>query len=191
MNAVRGSSNATDDAGVRLLEAVRALQSRLREAAAETEANRRLAPPLIGALTEVGLFRMLVPRSLGGGEVDPATALWVIEEAGSADGAAGWCVMIGATSALLAAYLPEMVAASIYAAPEVVTGGALAPTGRALVTDGGYHASGRWAFGSGIEHCAWRIGACVVFEDGAPRMLADGVPDVRIVLVSAAESDVI
>ena len=80
MNAVRGSSNATDDAGVRLLEAVRALQPRLREAAAETEANRRLAPPLIGALTEVGLFRMLVPRSLGGGEVDPATALRVIEE---------------------------------------------------------------------------------------------------------------
>jgi alkylation response protein AidB-like acyl-CoA dehydrogenase len=73
----------------------------------------------------------------------------------------------------------------------MVTGGALAPTGMATVADGGYRVSGRWGFGSGIEHCAWRIANTVVIENGAPRVDAGGVPETVSVIVPAEDTEVL
>jgi alkylation response protein AidB-like acyl-CoA dehydrogenase len=42
--------------------------------AADTEAQRRLPADLAAELAQAGLFRMLVPKSLGGGEGKPARA---------------------------------------------------------------------------------------------------------------------
>ena len=58
-----------------------------------------------------------------------------------------------------------------------VTGGVFAPQGQALACAGGYRVTGRWAFASGCEHCAWLLGGCMVLTDGTPRMLANGKPD--------------
>ena len=44
-----------------------------------------------------GLLRLCVPRALGGPEAHPAVLLDAIETLAAADGAAGWCAMIGAT----------------------------------------------------------------------------------------------
>ena len=70
--------------------------------------------------------------------------------------------MIGATSGLISGYLPPRRRREIYGRPDVVTGGVFAPRGEAVVVDGGYRVRGRWAFGSGSEHCAWLLGGCVV-----------------------------
>jgi alkylation response protein AidB-like acyl-CoA dehydrogenase len=85
--------------------------------------------------------------------------LRVIEEVSRADGATGWCVMIGATTGVLAASLPDSFAREIYAAnPRVVTGGAAAVLGRARAVDGGHSVTGRWPFGSGCQHSDWLVG---------------------------------
>jgi alkylation response protein AidB-like acyl-CoA dehydrogenase len=76
------------------------------------------------------------------------------------------------------------VAREIYE-PDTVTGGVFAPRGQALVVDGGYRATGRWAFGSGSEHCAWLLGGCVVIDGGKPVLLGRGVPDSRMMLFPA------
>lgn len=47
------------------------------------------------ALTDAGCFRMLVPRSHGGAELDLPAQMRVIEELARADGSVGWTVMIG------------------------------------------------------------------------------------------------
>lgn len=52
---------------------------------------------------------------------------------------------------------------------------ALAPTGKALVVDGGYRVSGRWQFNNGCQHCDWLMGTCVIFDNGSPRLLAIGL----------------
>ena len=44
------------------------------------EANRELLPDLVAALHEARLFRMLVPRSLGGEELSPVEYVQAIEE---------------------------------------------------------------------------------------------------------------
>src|SRR5437588_8207011 len=52
---------------------VRALAPLIREKAEAIESERRLAEPVVRALVEAGVFKLLVPRALGGGETDPVT----------------------------------------------------------------------------------------------------------------------
>jgi len=181
-----------NDAPVTPVEAARALATGIRERAVHIERDRRLPPELVHALAEAGLFRLCVPRSLGGIEADVATMLGAIEEIAKADGSAGWCVMIGATSGVISAYLPEGTAQEIYGkTPTTVTGGVYAPFGKATAVPGGYQVSGRWPFASGCEHCAWLMGGCVVIEDGKPQLLGNGQPDSRMMLFPAADVEVV
>lgn len=57
-----------------LMEAARKLGPFIREHADEAERERRPSKPVMDAMAEAGLFRMLTPRSLGGLEVDPSRA---------------------------------------------------------------------------------------------------------------------
>jgi alkylation response protein AidB-like acyl-CoA dehydrogenase len=58
--------------------------------APDTEQQRRLPADLAAELAQAGLFRMLVPKSLGGAEVDVATLFGALEQLGRADAATGW-----------------------------------------------------------------------------------------------------
>jgi len=174
------------------LDAARALAPRIQAAAEETERQRRLAPELVQALAAGGVFRMCVPHTLGGGEVEPAIMVRAIETLACADGAAGWSAMIGATSGVASAYLPDDAAREIYGRdPRGVTGGAFAPLGKATVVEGGYRVTGRWPFASGCEHCAWLMGGSIVLDGGKPRLLPSGTPDNRLMLFPASEVRII
>lgn len=172
-------------------EAARALAAGIRAQAEQIEQERRLPAPVVRALAAAGLFRMCVPRAFGGGEVDAAGMIRAIEAIAQADGSAGWCVMIGATSGVVSAYLPDDAAREIYPSPEAVIGGVYAPHGTAVACDGGYQVSGRWPFASGCEHCTWLLGGCIVLADGAPRLLPNGIPDTRLMLFPATDVRVI
>ncbi len=75
------------------LEAVRALGPAIRAAADETERSRRLGDPLVKALREAGVFRLCVPASLGGAEVEPTTLVRVLETLSEADASTGWVLV--------------------------------------------------------------------------------------------------
>ncbi len=174
-----------------VIDAARALAPQIRACAEQIERGRRLPATLVTAMARAGIFRACVPRTLGGGEVDVATMIGAIEAVAQADGSAGWCAMIGATSGVVSAYLEAPTAREIYASPDVVTGGVFAPQGKAVAVEGGYRANGRWAYASGCEHCAWLMGGCVVLQDGAPRLLPNGMPDSRMMLFPAASAQII
>ena len=73
-----------------------------------------------------------------------------------------------------------------------MSGGVFAPARHAPTAEGdSYLVSGRWAFASGIDHCDWLMGGCIVFENGTRKMLAEGRPDIRLALFPAAEVEVI
>jgi indole-3-acetate monooxygenase len=154
-----------------LLDAALALSPEIRSRADEIEAARRLPPDLVDRLAAAGLFRMLVPRTLGGGEVAPATMVKVIEAVARADAATGWCVMVGATSGVLSAYLDEEAAGEVFGSPLAVCSGVFAPMGRAVPDGEGYRISGRWTFASGVEHAAYRMVGVTVEGEGEPQIL--------------------
>jgi alkylation response protein AidB-like acyl-CoA dehydrogenase len=153
------------------LRAAREFAPEIRAAAAHAELARRQSPELMSRLAAAGLFGMCVPRELGGSELSASDMVRVIEEVSRADGATGWCVMIGATTGVLAASLPEPFAREIYGAnPRVITGGAAAALGKARAVDGGHRVTGRWPFASGCQHSEWLVGGTVI-DEGESRLM--------------------
>lgn len=142
----------------------------VRAAAERAERERRLPPELARAMARAGVFRLGVPRAYGGREAPVSTLLAVLEAIAHADGAAGWCAMIGLTSAVVSAYLPEAEARAIWGAhPDVVTGGVFAPTGTGADDGTDWRVTGRWRFASGCQHCDWLMGGILVAVDGRPQ----------------------
>src|SRR5215469_14782018 len=75
--------------------------------AAEIEAARELPADLLRDLAAAGCFRMFVPRSHGGMEIDLGAGLEIFEALARADGSTGWTVMIATEGTLLLALLPR------------------------------------------------------------------------------------
>lgn len=171
-----------------IVAAAHALAPGIRARLTDIDAGRTLPPDLARTLARAGLFRTLLPRSLGGLELDPLQALASMEAIGQADASCGWCVMIGATSGMSAAYMDPVVAASIHAVPETITGGVFAPVGRAELQGDELLVTGTWPWMSGNAHCDWLAGGCVIMEDGKPRMLANGMPDSRMVFFPSSQA---
>src|SRR2546422_62070 len=77
-----------------LLASVRSLAPRLAAVSGEIEATRSLPEPIVQAMADAGFYRMFLPRSLGGGEVEPLTYFDVIEALAQVEAVAGWSALI-------------------------------------------------------------------------------------------------
>lgn len=174
-----------------LLENIETILPAISARAAETEAARRLPADLAAAMAGAGLFRMMVPAAIGGLECPPAEALAVMERVARADAAAGWCVMIAATSAFKSGFVREDVARQVYGQPGGIHGGVFAPMGRAVPEGDGYRLSGRWSWCSGSANCSWFAGGSVILDDGKPRLLPNGAPDSRMMIFPMAQAELI
>ena len=105
----------TDSLSSSLLETIAGLAPLIEGAANESERSRRLALPIVEAMAGAGLFRLWLPRTLGGAEVDIATMVAAVEAVSRIDGATGWCMTIANNTCLPAGYLPSDAAREIYA----------------------------------------------------------------------------
>lgn len=151
------------------VEAVADIAEVIEAHADQAERERRLAPATVAALVGADLMRMCVPAPYGGPEVAPPDMLEAIVAVAHADGAAGWCSMIASTTSSLSTFLPEETARSIYGEPSVVTGGVFAPNGKAVAESvegvDGFRVAGRWAWGSGTQHCEWIVGGAMTPDE--------------------------
>ena len=145
----------------------------------EAETKRRLTPATVDALRATGVFRSYVPAAYGGPELDPLTVSRALERLAVADGAAGWCAMIAATTTSIATLLPPDGAREVFGDATSISGGAYAPSGRATSVDGGYRLSGRWSWGSGTDHCDWITGGATT-DDGETRLFFIPARDVAL-----------
>lgn len=153
----------------RLFADIRQLALEIAPRAAEIEAARRMPLDLVAALKSIGVFRMFVPRSHGGLELDLPTALEVIRALGRIDGSVGWIVMIASGCQLIATFLPRAIYQQVHqAGPDVILAGAGHPAGTAEAVAGGWRVNGRWPFASGCQHADWMFGLCVMTKDGKP-----------------------
>ena len=163
-----------------VLEAVRELAPSIAARGDEIEGARRLPLDLVADLTAAGCFRMLVPRTHGGAEVDLPERVRILEELAKADGSVGWTVMIGSHAPGMLALLPRSMFDSMYAnGPDVVVAGTFNPTGVATPQDGGYRVTGQWSFASGCQHAHWFLAHCLV-DDGR-------MPPVRMMVLPAEQ----
>jgi indole-3-acetate monooxygenase len=179
-------SSAVDPVG-----AVRSLCELIRTDSLDMDTTRRLPTSVVRALQEVGVFRLLAPVEIGGGEVDPVTFFDVVEAASYADGSVGWCVMIGGCYATFAGMLPPEARVAIYGDEATISAGAFRPDGVAVEVDGGYRVTGRWPLASGSSHANWYVAGCVILRDGEPVIGPTGAPLVREVFIPADVVEII
>src|SRR6266540_6807705 len=103
------SNEAPSGAAADCVARVRALAPLIAAHADRIEREREIVPEVLSALHDARLFRMLLPRSVGGLEVEPATFMQAIEELAKADGSTAWCVAQASGCSVTAAYVaPEM-----------------------------------------------------------------------------------
>ena len=134
------------------------------------ERERCIPDDVLDALHDARLFRLLIPRSIDGEEVEPATLFEVIEAIAQGDASVGWCMGQGSGVSMAAAYLKPEIAHTVFGGKSaVVATGPNNNTAKAVACDGGYRATGSWGFASGSPQAAWMLGHCAVFEpDGKP-----------------------
>ena len=160
-----------DDAVAR----ARGLVGMLRAAAPRIEAERALPPDVVAALHEARLFRLMLPRSIGGAEAHLRTLADVIEVIAGADASTAWCLGQAAGCAMAAAYLEPGAARRLFGTDDAVLAWGGGIQGKAVATKGGYRVTGKWTFASGSANATLLGGHCYVFEaDGALRKRADG-----------------
>ena len=168
------------------LALARALAVPLDGATEEIERTRRIPEPLLSQLHEAGLFRMLLPKELGGGEVEPGVYVRVLEELAGHDASVAWNLFVGNSATLIAPYLEKEAAAKIFSNPRTLVAWGPPHEGTAEAVEGGYRISGRWDFASGCRQANWMGVHCrVKEEDGSLRLNSGGQPTIRTLLFPA------
>lgn len=187
------SSVADDATSADLIARATALQPRLAAAAHRIEQQGELPADIVAALHEARLFRMLLPRALGGYQIGPATFFRVIEALARADASTAWCVGQAGGCAMSAAFMAPEAAAEIFGpANAVMASGPPSKTGRAVIVDGGYRVSGTWSLASGIHHATWVGGhAPMIRSDGSTVTGPDGRPEIRTMMFPRAAARLI
>ena len=174
------------------LSRVRSIAPIIAGASDRIDEGRRLTPEVVSALHGAGMYRLLLPKKFGGGEVDPATFHQVISEIAQYDASTAWCLGQGNGCAMAAAYVPAEIADRIWGQdPRAVL--AWGPPGKATAVDEGDHfrVTGTWSFASGMRHATWLGGHSTVVErDGTPRKGPNGGPMVRTMLIPFADAKV-
>ena len=171
-----------------LVERARALAPLIAQEADETERTRRLTQPVVSALIENGLYRALLPQSLGGAEAPPEAFMQMLEEVAKADASTAWCLGQCSVCAMTAAYLDADVAREIFGKPsDILAWGAIA--NEVQVVPGGYRITARWDFASGSRQANW-LGAHVqvVEPDGKRRLKPNGTPEIRTIVFPATSA---
>ena len=173
------------------LETARKLAPLIRASAAETDAQRELPRPLFEAMADAGLFRLALPRTLGGFEMDLPSYIQVIEEIGRADASTGWVTNQVSIFATYAARMPTAAARAIWIdTPRSVVANTPQASAQALVVPGGYRVTGRQGFSTGCRHASWLAAHATVSEQGRPR-LDDGQPETRYCFVPRAQAELL
>jgi indole-3-acetate monooxygenase len=167
------------------LEKARTLAPVIEREAAAAEAAGTMTPTVVDALDAAGMFSLMVPRSLGGAEVDIVTALDVLEEICRIDGSTGWSLLANVTStAFAASYCGDAAVKEMFDGPRpAIHAGQFAPRGMADVVDGGYEVAGQYSFASGSDHAGYLAGGTIERRDGELVLDSRGIPMIRAVFI--------
>jgi alkylation response protein AidB-like acyl-CoA dehydrogenase len=169
-----------------LLADIQKLAPAIAARAVEIETARRIPADLVATLKSIGVFRLFVPQSHGGLELDLPAGLEILAALSRIDGSVGWIAMNTSGGSLFMPSLPRQTYEKIYRdGPDVFFAGVVQPAGKTRATVGGWRVGGRWPFASGCRHADWMAGVCIVTDEdgkalpgeaGQPQMLCVCLP---------------
>ncbi|HTR87162.1 MAG TPA: acyl-CoA dehydrogenase family protein [Reyranella sp.] len=171
------------------IDRARSIGPAIAAAADEIETSQTIPEPLIGELHASRLFRLLLPRSVGGEQVEPWVYLRAVEEVARHDGSVGWNMFVANSSALIAPFISLEAARTIYSDPRGMISWGPPSQNKAIAAPGGYRVTGEWHFSSGYRQANWIGAHCHVVEpDGSLRLNRFGRPTIRTLLMPKVQT---
>ena len=193
MNDLSGGQVAValDGTAAACLARARALIPLLQSAADRIDAKNELPPDVLDAMFDAGMFKLLLPRALGGYELKPSDYVQCVEAIAQGDASAAWCMNQGSGCSMASAYASPAVAQEIWGGRRDVVAWGQGPGAKAIRADGGWHVTGTWRFASGSRHATWLGAMCPSFEaDGTPIMRPDGKAWERTAMFRRDQADI-
>ena len=157
--------------------------------------QRKIPTDVSDEIADAGFFRLLMPRNLGGAQLDHPDFLRIVQIIAAADGSVGWSFNQNNVFATNSTRMNDKTREEIYSNPRaVITNGPPMSRSRAIKVDGGYSLSGRWNFSSGSDHATW-IAALTPIQDtddnrASPAEMVSR-DDMRILLIPKDEVEMV
>jgi alkylation response protein AidB-like acyl-CoA dehydrogenase len=128
----------------------------IREHAAKTSEDRQVAPLVMKAIENAGLFKLLVPKRYGGLGTNLRTMMETVAEVGRGDGSTSWAVALLNVCTWFATTYSQRAQDEVFGDnPNAKCCGIFTPGTKAERVEGGYMVSGRWAYASGSFAADW------------------------------------
>lgn len=150
----------------------------VREAAA-AESLGCLTERQLDLIFKNGLFKIFVPKSLGGLEMELPEALRLEEELASLDGSLGWTITLCSGASWFVGFLDPSVVPEVFADATVCFGGSGMAGGVATWQGDGYVVNGDWKYATGAPHNTIFTANCLVMDKAGPVLDPAGNPLVR------------
>jgi alkylation response protein AidB-like acyl-CoA dehydrogenase len=155
-----------------------------------TENDRRIAAPIVQAIRESDLGRLLLDTGAPP-RYTPEEWLRVLETLAGTEASVAWLIWNTTLPCLWARFLDAAGRGRIFGDSRRLFAGSTRPTGQAVLTEGGFRLSGRWSLVSGCELADYLHLISLVHEDGVPRLRAPGQPDIRVLFVPKGRYDIL
>jgi alkylation response protein AidB-like acyl-CoA dehydrogenase len=155
-----------------------------------TENDRRIAEPIVQSIRESSLCRMFLDPGTPA-RCTPDEWLTVLETLAGAEASVSWFIWNNTLPCFWSRFLSKAGRERIFGDASRLFAGSTRPTGRAVTTEGGTRLSGRWSLVSGCELADYLHLMSLVHEDGAPRMLAPGQPDIRVLFIPKGSYEIL
>jgi alkylation response protein AidB-like acyl-CoA dehydrogenase len=144
----------TTNRAAALLDALQRIAPLVRERRGAFDQLRRLPDDVFEALADAGLFRLWLPRAMGGPELSPFEFMSIVEAASALDGSVGWLIGNGGGMSRVGGYVSKAVARNWFSDARTFVAAATGAVGSATRVADGYRVTGRWPFGSGAHHAS-------------------------------------
>lgn len=163
-------STANTTAFARRAQALQPLISQYRQWGQQ---HRDLAPDLVAALHDAGLFRLYQPKRWGGAELDPRE-FWSIQAIlAECCLSTAWVQGVLSVQSFLLALFPEQAQADVWGHDTTaLVSSSFQPTGKVTAAGDGYTLSGHWTFSSGSSFAQWVLVGGLVTVTGQPPQMA-------------------
>lgn len=154
----------------------------------ETEAERRIAQPIVERLIEERLCRIFLAEELAGHPASPVEALHAYEILAGFEASVPWLAWNNALVCGFSRFLGETARKELFSDPNWLYAQSTRPSGTAVAAGEGYRVSGRWSLVSGCQHAEWLLLHCAV-EDG--RMPQAAGPETLFAFVRRGDFEIL
>lgn len=170
-----------------LMARARALLPLIKSQVENNDLQRDVAPQVIAALKEAGLYKLFQPAAWGGYETDPRAFYEVQNIIAEACASTAWVFGVHSVQAFLLSMMDRQAQADVWGDDSnSLMSSSFQPVGKVQAVDGGYRISGRWTFSSGSSHAQW-----VLLGSLVPPTAEGKPPHMRLFLLPRADYEII